>query len=784
MKCQSSGPKNARIMIIGEAPGEREENEGIPFVGASGWELTKMLQEAGITRTSCLLTNVCRYRPPSNDITKWILKTKTSKDESFVKFEGKPVHPFVVEGVEELHAEIAECRPSMIIALGNTPLWALTGKEGVTKWRGSCLWYEKDGLRIKVIPTYHPAGVLRNWKWRSTCIHDLKKAAREAQRPDAYDVPEYNFTIRPTFEQAYARLAWLLQKVEKEPLRLAVDIETRAGHTACIGLAWSATDAICIPLMEKTKPTGYWTLEEELTLSFMLYQLLTHPNAYCIGQNFSYDTQYFNRHHCFTPRLGYDTMIAQHTLFSSLPKGLDFLSSMYCRYHVYWKDEGKDWKDPQNEDEYWAYNCKDCVTTFEVADVLEGIVEKMHLEGPAAFQQEMFWPVVQTMERGVRVDLDRRASLRADLVSEMDEIQKWLDYVLGYELNMRSPAQVADLFYKQLGQRPVMNRKTGSTTTDDEALQKVAQREPLLRPLVDAILNYRSKGVLLSTFIDCRLDLDERFRCSYNIAGNPEGRSAPSTYRLSSSENAFGSGGNLQNIPPFCKPLFIPDEDKEIFDMDLSSADLRIVVWEADEREMKSLLSAGLNPYVEIAKEYYHDPSITKEHPRYRIFKSFAHGTHYLGTPEGMAGKLGMSIPDVERLQKWYFNRFPRIRQWQQNFVAKVYSRHMVENIFGYRYYIFDRIEGHTINQAIAWLPQSTIAILINKIWMNIYRQHPEIEILLQTHDSLTGQYPASRREECLSLIESASQIVLPYSEPLIIPTGVKTSLKSWGDCH
>lgn len=783
MKCKSDGPIPARILIVGEAPGEREESEGVPFVGASGWELTKMLQEAGITRTSCRLTNVCRYRPPSNDISKWILKTKKAKDPTFVYHQGKPVHPFIVEGIEELHAEIEECQPSIIIALGNTPLWALTGKDGVTKWRGSRLYYTRpDGSQIKVIPTYHPAAVLRMWRWRSTCVHDLKIAARESLT-STYEIPEYNFITRPNFMQAWRCLGDLQAWVARGETRLAVDIETRAGHIACIGIAWSKTDAICIPLMEKNSPTGYWNEEEELALMFALYRLLTHPNAYCIGQNFTYDAQYFNRHLCFTPRLCYDTMIAQHTMFSALPKGLDFLSSMYCAYHVYWKDEGKDWRDPQNEDEYWAYNCKDCVTTFEVAEVEAKAIESMRLQEPSAFQQRLFWPVLETMQRGVKVDLDRRETLRVECSQKLLEIQAWLDYVLGYEINPRSPDQIKDLIYKQLNQRAVYNRKTGATTTDDEALHKVAKREPLLQPLVDKILEYRQVGVLLSTFIEARLDLDSRFRCSYNIAGNPEGRSAPSTYRLSSSENAFGSGGNLQNIPPFIKPLFIPDDGMEMFDLDLSSADLRIVVWEADEREMKSLLAAGLNPYVEIAKEYYHDPSITKSHPKYRTFKSFAHGTHYLGTPEGMAGKLGMLVSEVERLQKWYFNRFPRIKQWQEGFKAKVYSRHMVENIFGYRYYIFDRIEGNTINQAIAWLPQSTIAILINRIWMNLHENHPEIEILLQTHDSLTGQYPLSSREASLNSLDIASQIILPYSDPLIIPVGVKTSTSSWGDC-
>ena len=90
--------------------------------------------------------------------------------------------------------------------------------------------------------------------------------------------------------------------------------------------------------------------------------------------------------------------------------------------------------------------------------------------------------------------------------------------------------------------KEIFNRKTGTITLNDEALQKMAQREPMLRPLVRRITEHRSLGVFLSTFVGARLDKDQRLRCSYNIAGTE-------TFRLSSSANAFDSGLNLQNIP-------------------------------------------------------------------------------------------------------------------------------------------------------------------------------------------------------------------------------------------
>jgi DNA polymerase I-like protein with 3'-5' exonuclease and polymerase domains len=221
-----------------------------------------------------------------------------------------------------------------------------------------------------------------------------------------------------------------------------------------------------------------------------------------------------------------------------------------------------------------------------------------------------------------------------------------------------------------------------------------------------------------------------------------------------------------------------------MFDLDGDSADLRIVTWEADEPELKAMFAAGLKPYVEIAKEFYHDPSITKSHPSYPVFKAFAHATNYLGTPNGIAGRIGMSVRDVERMQDWYFARFPRIKAWQNNLRAQVADRRRIQNIYGYGLELFDRPDDRTINECAAWIPQSTVAIWINRVWMRIFEQLPWVDILLQTHDSITGAYPTWRGDEAKrEILAVAAQEVLPFADPLVIPAGLKTSTRSWGEC-
>src|SRR5690606_2658579 len=157
-------------------------------------------------------------------------------------------------------------------------------------------------------------------------------------------------------------------------------IETRNRQIACIALAWSEQEALCIPFLSFSGTGGsYWsTVEEETQIVLLLRELLTHPKARVIWQNGLYDLQYIARYWGFIPNFSADTMLLQHTMFSVLPKSLDFISSLHCKNHVYWKDDGKKYdpgKDP--EEKHWTYNCRDSVVTVESEGSLSQGLAKM-----------------------------------------------------------------------------------------------------------------------------------------------------------------------------------------------------------------------------------------------------------------------------------------------------------------------------------------------------------------------------------------------------------------------
>lgn len=347
------GPKTARIMVIAEAPGFNEEKWGLPMQGQSGLMLTKeMLPEAGIDPRECYYTKVCRYRPPDNDIRQWIAFKPSEVTPDHKKVQGLYVKWPIAQGLEELRAEIELVKPTCILALGNTALWACTGHWGIQDWRGSLEQCILVDWPCKVIPSFHPAAIIRQMEWRSLAMIDLRRVAKESQSREFPTIIE-NFLIEPDYQQAKFALLDLIMKCDDSPTPIAYDIETRAGHIACIGFAWSAVDAVCIPLMAFDRMEGYWSEEEEGVLVHLIYLLMTHKSFIGIAQHGIYDNQYILRHWCFMPNQVRDTEITHHAIMptgntgeegekkknTSLKKSLGVLSSIYRRDHRYWKNQ-------------------------------------------------------------------------------------------------------------------------------------------------------------------------------------------------------------------------------------------------------------------------------------------------------------------------------------------------------------------------------------------------------------------------------------------------------------
>lgn len=779
------GPRDADIMIIGQTPGADEFRYNRPFQGHGGTELETMLANVGISRDECYLTYVSKRRAPRNNNENLFLNYK--KRQPTVQLEAD---------LANLQQEIEDVRPSIIISLGELPLWALTGETGITKWRGSQLSYPLlDGTSAHLLPTYSPGQILRMWPWKAITQNDFRRMSRYKE----WRSPEYDFILRPNFQQVYDFCADLHRQAEQQPIIVSGDVETRAGHIACFGIGTSAVRALCVPLMDINKAdSAYWMEAEEISVVKCFVELFRNPRILWVLQNGTFDDQYFARHWGAIPHLATDTMLEHHVAWAGdLPKGLDFLSSMYCENHVYWKEDSKFW-DPRHtpEEQLWEYNCKDCVKTLEIAHVLASQTKHLGMEEQVDFQtQKQFKAVFKMMMRGVRCDRSRKGEFSSELAKAEERMRRRLNAIVGDELNIKSPKQVAHFFYDILGLPVQRNRKTKRPSTDEKSLKALKRKACWITPIVDLILLMRSTGVFKSTFVDMELDVDGRIRCSYNIAGTE-------TFRYSSSENAFRSGGNLQNIPkgneaqglPNVKDLFIPDEGYVWAEHDLAQADAQVVAWEANDDKLKYIFRNGIDLHLANASDIYGlnipidelaDPDgIDFYKKKFGLERQRAkggvHAVDYAATAYTLGIALGISTRDAQKFIDLWFSEHPGIRDWQDRVQMQIMETREVKNAFGFRRYYFDRIEG-LLPEALAWIPQSTVALAIDKGLVNIDENVPSVHPLLQVHDSLCVQYPIATLQEDLFAVKEAMHVVIPYDDPLIIPVGVELAASRWG---
>jgi len=137
------GDPEARLMFIGEAPGEDEDRTGRPFVGKAGQKLNDIIKAMGMQRENVYIANILKSRPPENRT---------------------PLPDEVQKCSPYLHQQIAIIQPEVIVALGNPATKMLLQTDiGITRLRGQWGMYSHDEVRIAVMPTFHPAYLLRNY---------------------------------------------------------------------------------------------------------------------------------------------------------------------------------------------------------------------------------------------------------------------------------------------------------------------------------------------------------------------------------------------------------------------------------------------------------------------------------------------------------------------------------------------------------------------------------------------------------------------------------------------
>ncbi len=363
----SSVPKPvSKLVLLGEAWGQQEERIRSAFVGASGVELLKMLDEAGvITLTSAdhsYISAFWRTSKPQNINAVWQLHPEVSRMNVFnfhpagnkietlcgpkeLAIHGYPklsskgpgwLHRRFQSELDRLGDDILRANPNLIVCLGNTPLWALAGTTGISKLRGTTRISTHTVSGYKLLPTYHPAAVLRQWELRPTVVVDLIKASREMEYPEVRR-PEREIWIEPTLGD----LGAFYERYIASCTRLAVDIETSGNQITCIGLSPNPRIGLVIPFYDsRGKNRSFWPdLQSELHAWDFVRKILEDRSIHKIFQNGLYDIAFIWRSTGIkTYGAEEDTMLLHHSLQPEALKGLGYLGSVYTDEGA-WKQE-------------------------------------------------------------------------------------------------------------------------------------------------------------------------------------------------------------------------------------------------------------------------------------------------------------------------------------------------------------------------------------------------------------------------------------------------------------
>ncbi len=776
----SEGPRNARIVLVGEAPGTNEVRLKRPFVGYSGEILNDMLGKVGINRDEVFITNVCHFQPPGNDF-KW--------------FSTKAGQPHLLVGLMQLKKDLLAIRPNVVCALGAQPLRVLTNKPSINAWRGSIL---PSTLipNLKVVGTYHPSAILRMHDFKAIAEFDLRRVKEESTFPEI---------IRPKRELILDPDPVLLDRLVGELTNaewLGVDIECvqrpdGSWKLSCVGFSDTPFRAVTIPCDSSSKLLA-------------IRQILASP-VKKVMQNGTFDTTVLRDEGFEVVNFAWDTMLAHHALFAesaggedemsahsktkrsaAFAKGLAFQTSIYTREPRY-KDDGKIWKETNDMQLFWRYNALDAVVTREIRDVQEKELAEMGNSHVNEHSTQLIEPLMSMTRRGIKIDMGKRKRFEEELTEEMENLQSFLDHGAGQPVNVSSSKDIPWLVYDKLQLPKQYKRRPGgkmTVTADEDALIKLANKVP--NPLLMTILRIRQKRKLIETYLNAVVDVDGRMRCSFDITGTRSGR-------LSSRSSIYGSGTNLQNIPEYLREMFVADEGMVFIYRDFSQAEARVVAALANDEYLLKLFSdPSRDIHKETAAKIFGIPVDQVTDVQRYLGKKVRHAVNYgmdatrfVEVINKDAEETGITItePLARRVIDGFWLLHPNHKSVYWANVEKEirYSRQLTTP-FGRKRTFFGRFDDKLLREGYSYIPQSTIGWLCNAAVINIYNQvvlgRPElgVELMLQVHDSILVQCPKDKVKEVNDLLTECMTIPFECNgHKVLIPTDSKVGY-NWGN--
>lgn len=789
VQCACDGAFHAELAVIAEAPGDKEVEQGRPLVGGSGSKLWEVLRKNGIQRSNVFITNVAKRQVSFGD----------DKRNPINRHEQELWNTLLMWELSQL--------PNLkyILVLGNMSLHAVTGHTGITSWRGSVLTNVPIGENNRpttVVCTYNPAMILREPKLELTFTFDLAKLKKVVNMQ--WEYKPFHVNINPSFSDA---MDWI-DKMERSSNGVAYDIETIANETACIGLADSDVEAMCINF--RTRSENRYTLDEERRIRRRFQAFAKSSHERMIAQNNMFDTSWLLfKDRIYIPPIWMDTMLAHHTLYPPLPHNLGYLTTQYTT-RPYYKDDKDEWREGGDIDTFWVYNGQDCCNTHAVATALVSELKQQSLDKFFFNEVMANQPhLVRMVVGGIKVDNNVRDGLKDAIGTRvqdlLDEFHQVVQEVTGdpeYEPNPKSPKQLSELLFTKLR---LVGRGTSTNLENRERMYSHPATTEPKRRVLRALNEYAKEQKFYSTYVNTAIDDDGRMRCTYNQTGV---QSAPG--RLSSSgmlwrnESGEQTGMNLQNQPERAYEMYIADPGYGLGYFDMAQAEARLVACFADihawiEQFERARIDGSYDAHRALASEMFGMPydevptfdryNSAKGHvaPEGKrdldvtvrfIAKRCRHGLNYRMMPDRLSSTTGLSLADATNAYRTYHRITPELQKWWVSLEQEVRTNKTLFNAFGRRWIVLERLSPEALESIVAFKPQSTLGDHVVRV---IRQSHEDpawpsdARMWLNIHDALIILAPRHKVKHCLAIAKKYAEApILVNGHSLIIPADTK----------
>lgn len=590
------------FVVVGEAPGKEEDQQGRPFVGASGKMLVSMLIKAGFQRDQVYMTNVCKCRPPGN-------RTPTSQ-------EVEACFPYLEE-------EILSLRPKALVAVGDTACLALTGRP-LAENAGSLVNSLWPG--IPVLPIYHPAFIMRgNQRLYTVNVWWLRKLL---EPPPSCD---QNYLINPPAGVALSKLEeWLGSTV-------AVDIETVGGAEGegldpwtdkIVGIAISRAPGEALHLsgrlLEELKPALIEFLKES--------KLVFHNNLF--------DRRFIAIHWEPIGCAG-DTLLGMHLIEPDLPKSLDFVRTLYTSVGPYKRKYKSRRTGVAHLDagSLGLYNCLDADVTY-----------RCHLEQKKFVDKQLYERMLREYDlalemslRGIAVDLAEVYTRIKELEPKIKDLQQ--QFIRRFKADPNSPKQLANLLYDKLELPDVGRRKTDEPALKELKTRLIGYAEA--HECIDMVLELRRLSKVFNTYLVGTLNTLK-----------PDGFLHPDWIPHGTDTGRWACRNpNVMNFPEDLRPLLSARPGHILYLADYKQLEVRIAALLAEDDEVLEMLDSGHDIHEEvrqaIAKFY---PSVTRLQAKTVVF-----GTFYGRSASSISQAFKVPVDIARKWQEAFYRRFPKL---------------------------------------------------------------------------------------------------------------------------